>query len=564
MRNYVDGGEAIVEAFRKLKVDYIMSSPGSEWSPVWEALTRQTVEKRPGPKFIESWHETLAVNMASGYTAITGRPQAVLLHAGVGLLQGAMGIHGALQAEVPMVVMSGESQSLGEDPNLDIEGQWFGGLSTGGNERFVEPITKWAHMVTSPYTLFDMVVRAGEMAQRAPMGPVYLNVGLEQMLHDWTPPASAKRDVQPAPKVQAAPEEVENIAALIRNAKNPVIVTETAGRDPAAYEAMVAFAEALAIPVIIGRNATFANFPSNHPLYLGVTTYNYVEQSDLVLMVGCRAPWYPPHKRPTDGKLVLIHDVAFKGYMVHQNLHADAYLEGNIAASLQMLAKAVAGGVDEKVIAKRRKHWEAEHEKVVKTIHAEEQKAAKGDAIDPVTVFATLGEVMPQNAIYVDETITAQFMIRQHLPIQMPQSFFRSWGGLGQGIGFALGVKLAAPSRPVMLVVGDGSFLYNPIVQALGASKQHNLPVTVVVLNNKMYRAMMQGHVKHYEDGVAANKDFLYGVKIDGPSYSELGKPFGFHGQKVEKPAELKGAIEAALAANKAGKTAILDVAVSR
>src|ERR1700726_4886276 len=81
MKNYLDGGEAIVEAFRKLKVDYIMSSPGSEWSPVWEALTRQTVEKRPGPKFIESWHEPLAVNMASGYTAITGRPQAVLLHA---------------------------------------------------------------------------------------------------------------------------------------------------------------------------------------------------------------------------------------------------------------------------------------------------------------------------------------------------------------------------------------------------------------------------------------------------------------------------------------------------
>jgi acetolactate synthase I/II/III large subunit len=260
----------------------------------------------------------------------------------------------------------------------------------------------------------------------------------------------------------------------------------------------------------------------------------------------------------------LIHDVPFKGYMVHQNLHADAYLEGNIAASLQMLTKAAAKGADEKVIAKRRRHWEAEHEKVVKATRAEEQKVAKGDAIDPVTVFATLGEVMPQDTIYVDETITAQFMIRQHLPIRRPQSFFRSWGGLGQGIGFALGVKLAAPSRPVMLVVGDGSFLYNPIVQALGASKQHNLPVTIVVLNNKMYRAMMQGHVKHYEDGVAANKDFLYGVKIDGPSYSELGKPFGCHGQKVEKPAELKGAIEAALAANKAGKTAILDVAVSR
>ena len=243
--------------------------------------------------------------MASGDTAITAAHRPCCRHAGVGPLQGAWASTRPAGGSADGRHV-GELQSLGEDPDLDIEGQWFGGLSAGGNERFVEPITKRAHMVTSSDTLFDMVVRAGEMAQRAPMGPVYLDVGLEQMLHDWTPPASAKRDVQPAPKMQAAPEEVENIAALIRNAKNPVIVTETAGRDPAAYEAMIAFAEALAIPVIIGRNATFANFPSNHPLYLGVTTYNYVAESDLVLMVGCRAPWYPPHKRPTDGKLVLI------------------------------------------------------------------------------------------------------------------------------------------------------------------------------------------------------------------------------------------------------------------
>src|SRR5690242_19439362 len=75
MKNYLDGGEAILEAFRKLKIDYIMSSPGSEWSPVWEALARQKLENRAGPTFIESWHETLAVNMAAGYTLITERPQ---------------------------------------------------------------------------------------------------------------------------------------------------------------------------------------------------------------------------------------------------------------------------------------------------------------------------------------------------------------------------------------------------------------------------------------------------------------------------------------------------------
>jgi acetolactate synthase I/II/III large subunit len=58
MKNYVDGGEAILEAFRKLKIDYILSSPGSEWSPVWEALVRQKTGNRAGPAYIDCWHET--------------------------------------------------------------------------------------------------------------------------------------------------------------------------------------------------------------------------------------------------------------------------------------------------------------------------------------------------------------------------------------------------------------------------------------------------------------------------------------------------------------------------
>jgi len=241
MKNYLDGGEAILEAFRKLKVDYIMSSPGSEWSPVWEALARQKLGNKPGPTFVESWHENVAVNMATGYTLMTGRPQAVLLHAAVGMLQGSMGVHGAMQNEVPMVVMSGESNTLGEDPDLDIEQQWYGGLTVGGIERFVEPVAEWARSVTSPYTLYESVVRAGEMAQRVPLGPVYLNVPLEHMLHDWTPPEQA-RDVPAAPKLRAPAEDVQQVADMLIKAKNPVIVAETSGRDPKALAALVELA----------------------------------------------------------------------------------------------------------------------------------------------------------------------------------------------------------------------------------------------------------------------------------------------------------------------------------
>src|SRR5262249_38818719 len=158
----------------------------------------------------------------------------------------------------------------------------------------------------------------GEMAQRTPKGPVYLNVALEHMLHDWTPPAEA-RDVPPAPVVQPRPEEIEKVADLLASAKSPVIVAETAGRDPAAFAALVTLAGTSAIPAIKGRANSYANSPTAHPLYLGMGRYQAVEDADLVLLVGGRAPWSPPRRRPTRGKIVAIGDNPHKGHMIYQS-----------------------------------------------------------------------------------------------------------------------------------------------------------------------------------------------------------------------------------------------------
>jgi thiamine pyrophosphate-dependent acetolactate synthase large subunit-like protein len=76
MKNRFDGGNAIVEAFHKLGVEYILSSPGTEWAPVWEAMADQIHRRKEGPKLLDVWHETLAVDMAAGYTLATGRMQA--------------------------------------------------------------------------------------------------------------------------------------------------------------------------------------------------------------------------------------------------------------------------------------------------------------------------------------------------------------------------------------------------------------------------------------------------------------------------------------------------------
>src|SRR5215467_10690885 len=101
LKNYYDGGEAILEAFRSLKVDYVISSPGSEWPSFWEALARQKQSGTTGPTYLDCGHEIIAVAVATGYTRVTGRLQAVLLHAGAGLLQGCMAIAGARAMETP-------------------------------------------------------------------------------------------------------------------------------------------------------------------------------------------------------------------------------------------------------------------------------------------------------------------------------------------------------------------------------------------------------------------------------------------------------------------------------
>ena len=182
MKNYQDGGEAILEALRRLKTDYVISSPGSEWAPFWEALARQKRDGTEGPSYIDVGHESIAVNMATAYTKITGKMQAVMLHAGAGMLQGAMAVDAAGAMETPLVIMSGEVLGYGEG-DVDPGSQWYRNLSVvGGTQHLIDPVVKWSQQVASINTLHESIVRAGEMAQRGPKGPTYLCIpgqGLE-------------------------------------------------------------------------------------------------------------------------------------------------------------------------------------------------------------------------------------------------------------------------------------------------------------------------------------------------------------------------------------------------
>ncbi|MEC9206549.1 MAG: thiamine pyrophosphate-binding protein, partial [Pseudomonadota bacterium] len=436
MKNYIDGGEAILEAFRQLDIDYVIASPGSEWGSVWEAFARQEREKTKGPRYLNCAHETLAVDLAIGYSVMTGRMQAVMLHTGVGLLQGSIGIDTAYRQSVPMVVVSGESLSYSEHDGFDPGPQWHGVLSVvGGPTVLASGITKWSQSVSSQHTLYEQLIRAGEMAQRSPAGPVYMSVPIETMLHDWTPP-QAPRAVPPAPKPVPPAEDIEAVADMLLNAKNPAIVAESIGRDPAGYSATVELSEMLAIPVSECRWLDFTNFPKEHPMYQGMGEPDYLKDCDVVLTLRARAPWTPPSAKPANAKIVNIDETPFRPHMVHQSLQADIFLEGDAIATLQSLNSIICDRVVDAEVSQRWEKWSEAHDDMVTRNKAIEADGLSKETITPIGLCATLSALLPDEAVFVDETITHRPIIIRHLDYRGPRSFYTAaTGGLGQGLG---------------------------------------------------------------------------------------------------------------------------------
>jgi thiamine pyrophosphate-dependent acetolactate synthase large subunit-like protein len=414
-----------------------------------------------------------------------------------------------------------------------------------------------------------MITRAAELSWRAPQGPAYLNIPLEILLEEWDG-REAKEIVRPGSS-HSSPEEVDPVARMIREAKNPVIVTETAGREDGGFEALVAFAEAWNIPVVEPDSAVCGNFPRTHPLHAGSDIGPWMDEADLILLVNCRVPFYPPSRKPSKAKIVVIDQVPQRPHVVYQVLFADVYLEGNVANTLRQLAKR-AKDLDGTAVAARRAAQEERFAAEQAAIAAAESRAeqptdaGRAEGVDPVLVAAALRRLLDgKDGIVVDETITHSRTVKRHLKTAAPDSYFYVQGGLGQGIAVALGAKLAAEDRPVVFTVGDGAFTYNPVIPSYDASKAYGLPVLIVVFNNRVYKSMNLNHRRFYPEGAAAETGEWLGTDLHRlPRLAQFAEPFGMHTETVDTADALTPALERALKAVAEGTTAVVDVLVTR
>ncbi len=236
-----------------------------------------------------------------------------------------------------------------------------------------------------------------------------------------------------------------------------------------------------------------------------------------------------------------------------------------MAATLKLLVDALQSSeaINANEVKDRRAYYEAEHKKMYEGYRSATEAAKDKTPIDPAWLCTTLNEVIPEEAVYIEETITHIGVIRKHVGRGQPQSYFRTTGGLGTGLGLALGVKLAIPQKPVVVLVGDGSFLYNPIIPSLGLSRDYNLPLLIIIFNNGSYSAMKHSHRQFYPQGVADTSGIFHGVSIQGPNYAQLAEPFQGYGERVEDPRKLNSALQNALEAVNSDKLALLDVVLS-
>ncbi len=132
--------------------------------------------------------------------------------------------------------------------------------------------------------------------------------------------------------------------------------------------------------------------------------------------------------------------------------------------------------------------------------------------------------------------------------------------GLGQGLGVALGAKLAAPEKTVIAVEGDGCFNYIPVHDCLGLAQEYAIPFLTVIYDNQGYAAMKH-HPRYYPGGHAVKSGRIYGVPCSPkPDYAKLSESFGGHGEEVTDPSEVKPALQRALKQMKKGIHALLDV----
>ncbi|PXY29560.1 thiamine pyrophosphate-requiring protein [Prauserella flavalba] len=561
---------AFLEALHEGGVRYVFANLGSDHPGLVEAYARARADGTLGelPELVICPHESVAMSAAHGYAQVTGVPQAVVVHVECGTQNIGGMLHNAAKGRVGVLLYAGASPFTQEGELPGSRNEFIQWIQDVHDQRgIVRGYTKYDNEIRTGHNVKQLVHRALQLARSEPAGPVYL-VGPREAMESPAPEQHADPAFYGAIAPSAlAPEVVERIGDALAGARNPVAVTSYLGRDPEAVPAMVELCETLALPVLESV-PMHVNFPGDHPLHWG---YQWNEQrdnpllaaADVVLVLGSDVPWIPVKNRPSrDARLFVVDVDPLKEQMPLWHVAAECFARADLRTAVGQLTAYVRDRVDADVVADRMARAAAEHHRQVRA--QVERERPDGDVITPEYLVACVREAIDENTIVLTEAITSYPVVSEHLRRSRPGSLIGSGGGsLGWSAGAAIGVKLAAPERTVVSLIGDGSYLFGVPSSAQWVARRYGTPSLTVIFDNRGWKAPKMSTLGVHPDGVAAQRsDFPVGFEpeADLPGIAEAAG--GAWGRTVRVADELKGVLAEALDVVRAGRSAVVSVHV--
>lgn len=419
--------------------------------------------------YVLALHEGAAVGMATGLAQATGKAAFVNVHTAAGLGNAVSALATARQGRTPLVVLVGQQDRR----HLALEPFLSGDLVNVGGA-----YVKWSAQPARAQDVPGALNRALHIATTPPYGPTVVIVPQDDWKVPYDEPLTEPHQLVAARDPDA--EAVNRVVSALETSVSPVIVAGAGADEPSAWSALVDLAERLGAPVYSEAFGSRAGFPQDHPQFAGhlptgrAQVVKALDGHDLVLAVGApvfRHYQYEPGPVVPEGASVLhLTDDPEEA--------ARAQFGVSVLCRLAPLVRGVARRLPRRTVSPPQPR---QRPRVPAPV--------EGEPLRPEHVLNLLAERLPADSVLVEETPSSRPLLHELVPARAPLGFVSAaGGGLGYAMAAAIGIKMGAPQRPVVAVVGDGSSVYG--IQALWSAVRYQVPAVFVVLANGGYAVL--------------------------------------------------------------------------
>jgi acetolactate synthase-1/2/3 large subunit len=547
--------KALIDVMNKNGVDFVFFNPGIDNVPVLETIAAYRAEGKKSPRSILCLDEFVAMTAAHGNYMASGKPQVVSVHSELGTLQIGGALHNAQWGKVPVVFFT---ESYGPPQRTDWQGQAF------DQAAMVRNFVKWDHLVTTDENVKDVFEEAFHKATTEPCGPVYLTLPRE-VLWSKSKITQLNRAIYTGGQPKKADVDVLNKAAeILIAAENPLIVAGYSGRNLESVSHLIELAETLGAHVL--TSDIRVNFPNTHPLAAlfsptGGFGNPLLGKADAILAIDYDMHYAAPPSAPLPN-VKIIHidiDTAKKGVPLWGK-QPDILLKADSSQAIPALTAIIIRKISAKnreQFQKRAQALKAQHDKLDGEWRALALSHADRKPISAHWLSRCIDEAIDDDTIIVNQTISPATIVAHQIHRSQPGTLLSCAGGcIGWAPGAALGVKLAAPDKTVISLMGDGAFIYGCPEASLWSASFYKAPFLAIIYDNQGYGAI-KGLFRAKYDVENMGADIA-----SPPDYSLIARANNAYGRMVDDPADVPKALKDCLAMVRAGQAAVLDVKI--